>query len=233
MRLKDFSIGYGERTLLRDVNTRFGRGVLTALIGRNGAGKSTLLRALAGLNTHYGGEIEIEGRPLRSMSAVERAKSLALVTTERTRISRLRCRDVVAMGRAPYTGWTGRLTAADTRAVEGALEDVGMTSYADRTMDTMSDGECQRIMIARAIAQDTPVLLLDEPTSFLDMPNRYQLAALLGRLAHEHDKCVLFSTHELDIADRMCDRIALVNDGELLNVAPSELDLRRIFGIPE
>lgn len=232
MRLKDFSIGYNDRILLRDVNTRFERGVLTALIGRNGAGKSTLLRALAGLNPRYSGEIEIEGCLLRSMSATERAKSLALVTTERTRISRLRCRDVVAMGRAPYTGWSGRLSARDTKAVESALEDVGMSAYADRTMDTMSDGECQRIMIARAIAQDTPVLLLDEPTSFLDMPNRYQLAALLGRLAHDYHKCVLFSTHELDIADRMCDRIALVDNRRLLNLPPKELDLHTIFGIP-
>lgn len=232
MRLKDFSIGYNDRILLRDVNTRFERGVLTALIGRNGAGKSTLLRALAGLNPRYSGEIEIEGCLLRSMSATKRAKSLALVTTERTRISRLRCRDVVAMGRAPHTGWSGRLSARDTKAVESALEDVGMSAYADRTMDTMSDGECQRIMIARAIAQDTPVLLLDEPTSFLDMPNRYQLAALLGRLAHDYHKCVLFSTHELDIADRMCDRIALVDNRRLLNLPPKELDLRTIFGIP-
>ena len=231
--LRDFSIGYGERTLLREVNTRFERGMLTALIGRNGAGKSTLLRALAGLNTHYRGDIEIGDRPLRSMSATDRAKSLALVTTERTRISRLRCRDVVAMGRAPYTGWTGRLSGSDLQAVESALEDVGMADYAERTMDTMSDGECQRIMIARAIAQDTPVLLLDEPTSFLDMPNRYQLAALLGRLARDHDKCIIFSTHELDIADRMCDRIALVDCGNLINVPPAELDLRKIFGIPQ
>ncbi len=150
-------------------------------------------------------------------------KSLALVTTGRTRIPDLRCRDVAALGRAPYTDWIGRLRSKDIEIVDNALKSVGMYEYADRTMDKMSDGECQRIMIARAIAQSTPVILLDEPTSFLDMPNRYELCSLLRSLAHNDGKCILFSTHELDIAMQMCDNIILLDNPTLYNLPPAQL----------
>lgn len=236
MRLEGFGIGYGDRILLSGVDTCFSPGTLTALVGRNGSGKSTLLRALAGLNPRYTGRILVGGRDIREMGMRDRARVLALVTTERTRIPNMRCEDVVGAGRAPYTGWSGALSAHDRMIVAESLGAVGMEDYAGRTMDTMSDGECQRVMIARALAQDTPVLMLDEPTSFLDMPNRYELAGLLGTLARERGKCVLFSTHELDIAMRMCDMVALVDSGRrtLLNMTPDELGrsgtLGRLFG---
>ena len=170
--LHDFSIGYGERTLLNEVETTIEKGKLTALIGRNGTGKSTLLRAIAGLNRRYAGRILLDGRLAADMRAPEMARTLAFVTTERTRIANLKCEDVVAIGRAPYTNWIGRMQEADKEIVMRSLASVGMEAYAERTMDKMSDGECQRIMIARALAQQTPVILLDEPTSFLDLPNR-------------------------------------------------------------
>jgi len=213
--LKDFSIGYGDRTLLDKVNVRIANGELTALIGRNGTGKSTLLRAIAGLNHGYKGKILLNGTDIKEMQQGLMARNLAFVSTERTRIPNLRCRDVVAIGRAPYTDWIGRLRPADQAIVAEAIAAVGMEDYADRTMDTMSDGECQRIMIARALAQSTPVILLDEPTSFLDMPNRYELCTLLSKLAHEKGKCVLFSTHELDIALTLSDSISLIAPPEL------------------
>lgn len=209
--LHDFSIGYGERTLLREVETTIEKGELTALIGRNGTGKSTLLRAIAGLNRRYAGEILLGGRNIAGMKAPEMARTLAFVTTGRPRIANLRCGDVVAIGRAPYTNWIGRMQETDREIVMRSLASVGMEAYADRTMDKMSDGECQRIMIARALAQSTPVILLDEPTSFLDLPNRYELCTLLARLAHDERKCILFSTHELDIALSLADRIALID----------------------
>lgn len=234
--LKNFSIGYGSRMLLDKVDTSFGKGRLTALIGRNGTGKSTLLRAIAGLNRHYSGEVLLKGKSISGMSAQEMAKTLAFVTTERTRIPNLRCEDVVAIGRAPYTNWIGRMQSIDRKIVMDAISSVGMESYALRTMDTMSDGECQRIMIARALAQDTPVILLDEPTSFLDMPNRYELVALLQSLAHNQGKCVLFSTHELDVALQMCDSIALVDDGALYHLSVPEMvssgHIQRLFRTP-
>lgn len=234
--LRDFSIGFGNRTLLRDVNATIGKGELTALIGRNGTGKSTLLRAIAGLNRNYSGTIRLDGKDIKSLTPKEAARTLAFVTTERTRIANLRCEDVVAIGRAPYTNWIGRMQDADREIVARSLEQVGMSDYALRTMDKMSDGECQRIMIARALAQDTPIILLDEPTSFLDIPNRYELVSLLCTLAHEKAKCVLFSTHELDVALRMCDSIALVDDGALHHLPVTDIvesgHIQRLFSSP-
>lgn len=211
IQLRDFSIGYKGRQLLAGVNASFGRGRLTALIGRNGSGKSTLLRAMAALpGAAHSGSISIDGRDIADVARHSLARTLAFVATGRTRIACMRCVDVVAMGRAPYTNWIGRMQPADEEAVMGALEAVGMASYAGRMMDSMSDGECQRVMIARALAQDTPVILLDEPTSFLDVPNRHELCALLARLAHDGGRCIVFSTHELDIALRRADDIALI-----------------------
>jgi iron complex transport system ATP-binding protein len=141
----------------------------------------------------------------------------------------------VALGRAPYTNWIGRLQAVDREIVADALAKVGMSDFARKTMDRMSDGECQRVMIARALAQQTPVILLDEPTAFLDMPNRYELCRLLQRLAHDEQKAIIFSTHELDIASKMCDAIALIDTPTLLNQPSAEMvasgAIERLFGI--
>ena len=223
--LHDFSIGYEERTLLSEVDATIEKGTLTALIGRNGTGKSTLLRAIAGLNRRYAGRILLDGRSAADMRAAEMARTLAFVTTERTRIANLKCEDVVAIGRAPYTNWIGRMQPQDREIVMRSLASVGMEAYAERTMDKMSDGECQRIMIARALAQSTPIILLDEPTSFLDMPNRYELCSLLAQLAHDEGKCILFSTHELDIALSLADAIVLI-DPPRLSCLPTE-EMRR------
>ena len=220
IQLVDFTIGYGRNTLISHADAIVGDGRLTALVGRNGSGKSTLLRAIAGLGVPYSGRALVEGDDMRTIPASLRARRLAFVTTERVRISSMTCRAVVAMGRAPYTDWIGRLTPRDNEIVDRALSDIGMSDYADRTLDSMSDGECQRIMIARAMAQDTPVILLDEPTSFLDLPSRYTLVDLLHRLARDHGKCIFFSTHELDIALKMTDDIALLADNTL-RVAPA------------
>ena len=221
--LQHFSIGYKENSLLHEVNATIKKGQLTALIGRNGTGKSTLLRAIAGLNRCYSGKIILDGHDIACMKTEDMAKTLAVVTTERTRIANLRCEDVVAIGRAPYTNWIGRMQPQDREIVMRSLSSVGMEAYAGRTMDKMSDGECQRIMIARALAQETPVILLDEPTSFLDMPNRYELCSLLARLAHAEGKCILFSTHELDIALSLSDRIALIDTPVLHCLPTSEM----------
>lgn len=233
--LHNFSIGYGKGLLLDDINVSIKAGELTALIGRNGTGKSTLLRAIAGLNRRYSGDICLNGRNITGMQAGEMAKRIAFVTTGRTRIANLRCCDVVAAGRAPYTNWIGRMQDTDREIVTRSLAMVGMEAFAERTMDEMSDGECQRIMIARALAQSTPVILLDEPTSFLDLPNRYELCTLLARLAHDEDKCILFSTHELDIALALSDSIALIDTPDLICMPPEEMrrtgSIERLFRV--
>lgn len=215
IQLDSLTLGYGQQVLLDKVSANLGGGGLIALLGRNGTGKSTLLRAIAGLGKIKSGRILLDGKDLADLRPEELARTISFVTTERVRVSNLKCKDVVALGRAPYTNWVGRLQAHDREIVEQALALLDMSSYAERTMDQMSDGECQRIMIARALAQDTPTILLDEPTSFLDLPNRYELGVLLQKLAHEQNKCILFSTHELDIALTLCDSIALIDQPQL------------------
>ncbi len=223
IQLNNVTLSYGTRTLLDRVSTSLPASSLTALIGRNGTGKSTLLRAIAGLGSLHDGQISLCGRPLSQISPEERARTIAFVTTEKVHIPNLTCEDVVALGRAPYTNWIGRLQDDDREIVGHALEVVGMSSFARKTMDAMSDGECQRVMIARALAQDTPIILLDEPTAFLDLPNRYSLALLLARLAHEEHKCVLFSTHDMDIALSLCDSVMLIDTPRLHNAPALQL----------
>ena len=221
IRFQSLSLGYGSRILIDSLSATVKRGELTALVGRNGTGKSTLLRAITGLGERKEGDILLGDKSIDSLSTAELATMVAFVTTDKVRIANLRCRDVVALGRAPYTNWIGRMQEQDEEIVMRSMELVGMSDYADKTMDRMSDGECQRIMIARALAQQTPIILLDEPTAFLDMPNRYELCTLLQRLAHEEQKCILFSTHELDIALALCDSIALISPPQL-HLLPTE-----------
>lgn len=223
IQIENLTLGYGKRMLLDHVSASLSKGKLTALIGRNGTGKSTLLRAIGGLNKRYEGSIRLNGRLLSGMSPQETATTVAFVTTERIRIANLSCHDVVALGRAPYTDWIGRLSRRDEEAVRTSLRQIGMEEYARRTLDKMSDGECQRVMIARALAQDTPVILLDEPTSFLDMPNRYEVCSLLAGLARKEGKCILFSTHELDIAFSLCDSIALIDPPHLYHLPTPDM----------
>lgn len=215
IRLLNITLGYSNRILLENVSASIPAGEITALLGRNGTGKSTLLRAISGLEHISGGSVMLNRRSLAQMSPPEIATTVAFVTTEKIRIPNLKCCDIVALGRAPYTNWIGRMQDQDKAIVKSSLELVGMQEYAQKTMDRMSDGECQRVMIARALAQDTPIILLDEPTSFLDLPNRYELCTLLRKLAHHKKKCILFSTHELDIALAMCDSIALIDPPQM------------------
>ena len=221
--LKELTLGDGQRTLLEMVNARMTGGQLIALLGRNGAGKSTLLRAMMGLEKPQSGEIILQGKKITSLKPEKLARNISFVTTDKVRIANLRCKDVVSMGRAPYTNWIGQLRPEDEMRVDTAIQLVGMSAYAEKTMDKMSDGECQRIMIARALAQDTPVILLDEPTAFLDLPNRYELCLLLKRLAQEEDKCILFSTHDLDIALSLCDSIMLIDNPHMYTLPTPEM----------
>ena len=236
MHIEHLSIGYGTRTLLSDVTLTLEGGQLVALLGRNGTGKSTLLRALAGLEPCRTGEVGLDGRPLSTLDAGERSRRVSLVTTEKVAVPHLRVHELVAMGRAPYTNWVGRLSATDEAAIARALELTGMSAYASRPTDSLSDGESQRVMIARALAQDTPLVLLDEPTSFLDLPNRYDLCLLLKRLATESGKLIVFSTHELDIALSVCHTVMLIDNPRVHCLPTPEMvsagHIERLFHSP-
>jgi iron complex transport system ATP-binding protein len=216
--LYNISLGFGSRTLIEGASARFECGRMIALLGRNGTGKSTLLRAIAALGEVRDGEIIIDGRLLSEYNSAELARKIAFVNTERVDVEALRVLDVVAIGRSPYTDWMGRLSSDDEDVVRRSIALAGIEHLAERYVDTLSDGECQRVMIARALAQDTPVILLDEPTSFLDLPNRYELCRLLAELAHNQNKCIIFSTHELDIALSLADTIALVDTPQLVHL---------------
>ena len=212
--LDSVTLGYGSRVLMAEASVGFGWGELTALIGRNGTGKSTLLRTIAALAKPQSGHITIEGKDINTLSRKEIAARIAFVSTEDVRVQNLHVWDVVSLGRAPYTNWVGRLTAEDEEVVRKSLALVGMSGFEEASMDSLSDGERQRVMIARALAQDTPIILLDEPTAFLDLPNKYEICLLLRRLAHKEGKCILFSTHDLSIAIELCDTIAMIEGGE-------------------
>ena len=224
--LDNISLSYGSRTILRDVSLHLGKGELCALVGRNGAGKSTLLRALTSNNSTF-----IDGTPLGKLSPEKMAQMVAIVTTERIRIENLLIEDLVAMGRAPYTNWVGHLQDIDRQIVSKAIEMVGLAEFAKRETSSLSDGELQRAMIARAIAQQTPVILLDEPTAFLDIPTRFEVCRLLADLAHKEGKCILFSTHDLDSAMPVCDSVAIIDGGTLrkLPTAEAAAEIERIF----
>lgn len=236
IKLNDITLSFGSRKLIEHASAHFECGRMTALLGRNGTGKSTLLRAIASLGEVQGGVIEIGGRDLCDLSNAELARMVAFVNTERVSVEAMTAYDLVAVGRSPYTDWSGRLRSCDHEAIERSIRIAGVEHLADRYVDTLSDGECQRVMIAKALAQDTPAILLDEPTSYLDMPNRYELCTLLGRLAHDEGKCVLFSTHELDIALTLSDNIALVDTPQLLYMPTGEMiasgSIERLFDSP-
>lgn len=233
IKLSDITLAFGHRELIAHASTEFTRGNLIALLGRNGTGKSTLLRAIAALGSVQGGTIEIDGRPIGTLSPTELARNIAFVNTERIEVEAMTAYELVAIGRSPYTDWMGRLTDDDHTIINKSMHMASVESLANRKVDTLSDGECQRVMIARALAQQTPIILLDEPTAFLDLPNRYELCTLLAELAHTSNRCIIFSTHELDIALTLADSIALVDTPHLTHLPTEDMiasgNIERLF----
>ena len=199
------------------------RGTLTVLLGTNGAGKSTLLRTLAGLQPPLAGDTFWEGNSLASLTPEERAKRLSIVLTVRPETGNLTVREVVALGRLPHRQglWGSRNAAADAEAVERAMRLTTTSAWSERPVSQLSDGERQRVFIAKALAQETPLILLDEPTAFLDYPSRVQFFNLLKRLTNEMGKTVLLSSHDVELAAAHADRILLLSK-ESLCLAPTE-----------
>ncbi len=216
------TIGHRGHALLSDATCALEAGQMAALIGLNGSGKSTLLRALAGLHPLMQGRVLLEGKDLGGHARRDRAQRLSFVLSGRPRIGLMDVRALVAMGRQPWTGAFGGLGASDQRQVEEALERTGLKPLADRQFDSLSDGEAQKAMIALAIAQDTPVILLDEPTAHLDVLNRVEVLRLLRGIARDQQRCVLLSTHDLSTALDLCDRVLLLHQGALWCGSPHE-----------
>lgn len=229
----DLSIGYTvsgkPQALLSSVSLQASKGELVALIGRNGAGKSTLLRTLTKQLPPLSGKINILGRELEKYSMSRYAKHVSFVSTEVVKVNNLRVIDLVALGRFPHTNWLGKLQPGDQYIVDDAIASVGLTHLTYKNSNQISDGERQRVMIARAIAQDTPVIILDEPTAFLDITNRYEIVELMLRLSRKKNKTILFSSHDLSIALQEADKVWLMNDKNILQGAPEDLIINNSF----
>ena len=205
--LQSLSIGYSHKVIATDINAQIKGGELTCLIGRNGTGKSTLMRTLAGFLKPLGGSALLDGRDVGRLSPAERSHLISVVLTDRVDIDGMRVKDLVSVGRQPYTGFFGKMSSDDEEVVNKAIADVGMTDFAGRQVNSLSDGERQKVMIAKALAQQTPVILLDEPTAFLDYPSKKEMFQMLSQLCHEQGKAVLVSTHDLDIALPIADSV--------------------------
>ena len=235
-RTENLSIGYPQkrrppRIVADGINVTLHRGEVVCLLGPNGAGKSTLLRTLAGMQAPLSGAVWLDGQPLASYDARALARRLSVVLTERISVGMLSAYGLVALGRYPYTSWTGRLTPADDDVVRQALTAVGAWPLASRYVAELSDGERQKVLIARALAQEPAVMILDEPTAFLDLPHRVEIVRILRDLAHRDGCTILLSTHDLDLALRHADKLWLLDDlGRLRSGAPEDLVLDGAFG---
>jgi len=227
--LKALTTGYrskrGEHVVSKQITATLQAGELTCLLGPNGAGKSTLLRTLAAFQPPLSGEMFLDGQLLQEYTAQQLAMRIGVVLTERPSIKGMRVREMVAMGRSPYTGFWGGLKAEDEKAVDEAIAQVGIHNLERRQIDTLSDGERQKVMIAKALAQQTPVIFLDEPTAFLDFPSKVEMLLLLRRLAREMQKTVFLSTHDIELALQTADRLWLMgrDTEELIIGTPREL----------
>lgn len=205
------------------------RGELVGIIGRNGIGKSTLLRTLAGLQQPLKGSIRLEGSDMATYTRRELSRIIGFVSTEIISAQNMRVYEVVSAGRYPHTNWLGRLASEDHDMINAAIEQAGIFAIRMKFLHQLSDGERQKTMIARVLAQDTPVIVLDEPTAFLDLPSRYEILRLMNRLSASGDKTIIFSTHDLDIARYEADKIWLMAEEGMAAGAPEDLLFSRLF----
>lgn len=224
----DLAVGYRNGktavTLLQGLNLSLEKGKLVALLGQNGAGKSTLLRALTCDERPISGTIEVNGRNLADMSQKDRSRLIGLVSTERIQAGALTVTELVGLGRQPHTGFLGRLDNEDHEIVRQSMEDAGIIGKANEYMASLSDGERQKAMIARALAQQTPIIILDEPTAFLDVASRIETMRLLQTLAHDRGKAVLLSSHDISQSLMLADELWLITtDRQVITGSTDEL----------
>lgn len=223
---REVSVGYGgrknARAVLPHLDFTLRSGELVCLLGANGVGKSTLLRTLAAVQPPLSGSISLLNRPIGDYTERERSRAIGIVLTEQVRAGGLTVRELVALGRQPYTGFFGRLDKTDRAKTDAALRAVGMADKAQRYVAELSDGERQKVMIAKALVQECPLILLDEPTAFLDVVNRIEIMTLLHRLATEENRAILLSTHDVEQALKMADRLWLLTADQGLECGTPE-----------
>ena len=222
--LSQLSVGYTlSHPVISDINLELRSGQLACLIGENGIGKSTLLKTLTGFLPKLKGSLLLGNRDIESFSQRELARQVSIVLTQKPDVQNLTIEEIIGLGRSPYTGFFGRLRAEDRKVVDDAIATMGIEKLRGRMIQTLSDGERQKVMIAKALAQETPIILLDEPTAFLDFPSKAETFQSLQRMAHERDKLILLSTHDLELAVRFADSLLEVKKGTLQTVSASEV----------
>ncbi|MCG8581167.1 MAG: ABC transporter ATP-binding protein [Bacteroidales bacterium] len=232
---EDLAVGYNRNTakqivLHNNINVQLQQGEFACLLGPNGAGKSTLIKTLSGFIPKINGVVKVSGKELHAYKRNQLAKVVSVVLTERLQVPNMTVFDLVALGRTPYTDFFGTISRQDRQMVMQAINDVGLYGFANRQLVCMSDGERQKAMIAKALVQDTPLIILDEPTAFLDLPSKIEIVQLLKKLAKTKNKGILLSTHDLDLALQLADKIWLIAQGRDLEAGiPEDLVLANGF----
>lgn len=229
--LKNVTTGYNKKPVTKDINAYLLSGELTCLLGPNGAGKSTLLKTLSAFIPPLSGEIEIDGCSLKQLNARNLARSIAVVLTQRPSTMNMTVEELVAVGRSPYTSFFGSLLASDKEVVDKSIRLVGIEDLRNRNVNTLSDGERQKALIAKALSQQTRIIFLDEPTAFLDYPSKVEIMKLLYTIAREEGKTIFMSTHDLELALQIADKIWILDKTHGLNIGiPEDLAFRGLLG---
>ncbi len=217
---KNLSIGYSNKTLVADINLEAKQGELIALMGLNGTGKTTLFKTIFKEIPLVSGDILIDNRQI---SELDLQQLISIVYTDRVSIFGFTVRDMVAMGRMPHTNLFGKLTKADKELIESNINSLGLENIADMEINSLSDGQFQKVMIARALAQETPIIMLDEPTAFLDIKNKKMIDSLLHELTTKHNKTIIVSTHNLEFSKAFCSKVWLIENGKMTEKSPDSL----------
>ena len=229
----DLSIGYqskkGATTIAENLNLKLEQGQLVSLVGGNGIGKSTLLRTLTGIQKPLSGTVTLKEKDIHQYDPLALAQNLSLVLTEKLPPSNLTVYELIALGRQPYTNWLGKLSSEDLEKVNQAIALTHIEHLAEKKHHEISDGQLQIVLIARALAQDTPLIILDEPTTHLDLFHKVSVFKLLRKLSQETNKCILFSTHDIDLAIQLSDEMIVMTESSVEQDQPCKLITKGIF----
>ncbi len=233
LKTEDLSIGYASKKaktiIASNINIELKKGELIGLIGANGIGKSTLLRTLTHVQNPLKGHIFLNGKNISEYLALDLAKAMSLVLTEQMASKNLSVFELIALGRQPYTNWLGNVTTEDSNVITKAMEQTNITNLKHKKCFELSDGQLQKVMIARALAQDTDLIILDEPTTHLDMYHKAYILKLLQKLAKETNKTILFSSHEIDLAIQLCDTLIVMTKNKVVTNQPCNLIKEGVF----
>jgi iron complex transport system ATP-binding protein len=230
---KNLSIGYttkkGKNVVCNNISIHLQKGKLIALIGENGIGKSTLIKTITNNHKALSGEVLLKNQDINLFTENNLAKEISVVLTEKIPMSNLTAYELISLGRIPYSNWLGNLSEQDKSAIKHAVEICEIEKLIHKKLYELSDGQLQKVMISRALAQDTDIIILDEPTTHLDLFHKVRVLKLLTKMAHENNKCILFSTHDIDLAIQLCDEIILIKKDQIIQDEPCKLIEKGVF----